>query len=277
MRIYESEKFLKKRLLEETSYSYYMYQKVKEHPLKEREVFCFMVRIFCKNLYFNKKESNPSYVNYFKKTVKKEKGGWYSINKPFGKGKFINANKLFKDVACEDSECHKCAYYFALEAPVKTKLIFGSINPFRINNGLFHSICTFKLYDKEYVFDGANYMVMEKDLYYKVFNFMELQKISQEELIKDKEILSIKPTLKQNIRYKYANVDILSKRFYGIGFLTYLYNRNDFLSNNDKQCDNYLNIVTDYKGFKEQLKQLEEQYETQNLSIEEILNEPREK
>ena len=277
MRIYDSEKFLKRRLMEESSYSYYVYQKFKEHPFKEREVFYYMVRLFCKNLYFNKKETNQSYINYFKKTVKQEKGGWYSVDKPFGKGRFINANKVFKFVECEDFECHKCAYDFALEAPIKTKLVFGSINPFRINNGLFHSICIFKLYDKEYVFDGSNYMVMEKDLYYKVFNFMELQKLSQEELLKDKEILSQEANLKQNIRYKIANFDPLREKFYGIGFLTYLYNRKDFLSNNKKQCENYATVVNEHKNFKEELEQLEEEFSTEKLTIEDILNENRDK
>lgn len=272
MRIYDSEKFLKKRLMEETSYSYYMYQKAKEHPLKEREVFCFMVRIFCKDLFFNKKNNNLNYINYFKNTIKKEKDGWYSVHKSFGQGRFINANKLFKDVCCEEAECHKTAYYFALQSSLKVKLVFGSINPFRINNGLFHTICTFKLYDKEYVFDGANYMVMEKDLYYKVFNFMELQKISQQELIEDKEKLSVKPFLKQNVCYKYVNINTLNKRFYGIGFITYLYNRKDFLLNNDKQLNNFLTVIEDYNNFKEERASLEEKYSIDDLSIEDILN-----
>lgn len=272
MRIYNSEKFLKRRLLEEPSYTYYAYQKAKEHPLKEREVFCFMVRVFCRLLFMGKKITDPRVANYFKKTVHKDKDGWYSVDKPFGQGRFINANKLFKNVKCGEAECHTCAYYFVLEAPVKSKLVFGSINPFRINNGLFHSICTFKLYDKEYVFDGANYMVMDKDLYYRTFNFMELQKISQEELIKDKEILSAKPILKNAGSYKFANIDVLSKRFYGIGFLTYLYNRDDFLQNNHKQCENFKSVVEDYSAFREKLERLDEKYSTAVLTLSEILS-----
>lgn len=273
MKIYDSEKFLKKRLIEEASYSYYTYQKAKQHPLKEREVFCFMVRIFCENHYYNKKISNSSYINYFRKNIKKEKDGWYSVDKSFGKGRFVHANKLFKDVYCEEAMCHECAYYFALEAPIKVELVFGSINPFRINNGVFHSICLFKLYDKEYVFDASSYMVMEKDLYYRVFNFMEMQKISQDDLIEDRKVLSQEPVLKQNRYYKYANMDALNKRFYGLGFLTYLYNRNDFLSNNDKQYNNFLTTVKEYKVFKDNLREHKDKFTSENLTVADILNE----
>lgn len=273
MKIYDCEKFLKKRLIEETSYSYYTYQKAMEHPLKEREVFCFMVPIFCKKLYYNEKVTSKVYKDYVNKNIKKEKDGWFSIDKVFGKGRFIPANRLFKDVDCEESECHKCAYYFALNSQQKVKLVFGSINPFRINNGLFHSICTFKLYDKEYVFDASSYMVMEKDLYYKVFNFMEMQKISQEDIKKDRVILSKKPILKQERGYKYANMDTLSKRFYGMGFLAYLYNRQDFLTNSDKQYKNFIKVASDFNKFKDDLNGIENLYSSYNLTVSDLLDE----
>ncbi len=259
MEIYNSEKFLKERLKEEALYPFNFSKRIKSQSLNKREVLCLQLHTFCKNLY----EGNPLPTNddkqYFNKNFIKQSNGWYLINKPYAKGMFINANAFLGDkIYCEEEKCHLSAYNFALHSSFSVDLSFGTINPFNIANGLFHSICIFNYDGKEMVFDGANYLIIEKELFDKIFNYKEIQKISKLTLIKDRKNLATKSIIKNNLKYKLVNYKFLYSRFYGLGFITYLYNRADFLKNTEKQIKNIKQIKKDFAKFEEEIDKIEE-------------------
>lgn len=269
MKIYNSEDFLKSRLIEESSYPLYLSERLKTKPLDERESFDIYLHSICKSLYegmpLKKKE-----LDYIKSNFKKQ-NGWYSIDKPFGKGSFINANAILGVQAyCQEEKCHTNAYKFATTYHGDTCLVFGTINPFNINNGLFHSIVLFDYKGKEYVFDGANYVVMEKELYESVFKFQEIQRITKNVLLKDKRTIKTTACLKKNQKVKLIRYQSLVRRFYGLGFIAYLYNRQDFLANTDKQYKNIKIVREDYSQFERQLKDIEDSYEPITINLDEI-------
>ena len=254
MKIFDSETFLTKQLIEEVSYSQKLEHRLKVQPMNDREVFCLMLHEFCKYLY----EHNQATIRekkYFKENFKRRQDGWYSIQKSFGKGKFVNANRLLSDVYCAENKCHVCAYQFALSYSGDVTLKFGRINPFTVGDGLLHSICVFNYDDKEYVFDGSSYLVMDKDFYYKCFKFSEIQTLSQSEIRGDRRCLKM-PLLKSNNGYKYSSQTQLSKRFYGLGFLAYLCDRNDFLRHTDNQIKNFNTIKKQYESFEKRLDKM---------------------
>ena len=259
MEIYKSEQYLKERLLNEAKYPYYLSQRLKTMPLDNREAFCVQLHQFCKNLYEGNVVNKHS-QNFNNKLIK-QSDGWYHVKESFGEGKFINANNLLgKKIYCRESNCHLSAYNFALNFKGKIDIVFGTINPFNLKEGLFHSVCEFKLNNKELIFDGANYVVMDKALFIELFRFNALQRISKNELIKDKKELSSKTVIKNKKPYKIAQIKLLIERFYGLGFLVYLYNRQDFLENTEKQIKNIRQVKNNYNEFESKLKKIEESY-----------------
>ena len=269
MRIYDNEHLLKARLIEETSYPYFLSQKAERKELSDREKLCIALHIFCKWQYDKITPTNLKYNRCIKDNFIPSKNGWYLIDGMQDKGRFICASRLFNEVFCQEGKCHLSAYYFALDSKLKADLIFGSINPFNINNGLFHSICLFKLNGQEFVFDGANYLVMNKELYYHLFNFKAIQYINKEDLIKDKAQLLKPAFLKDAKGYKLSKQG-LGKRFYGLGFMAYLYDRQDFFKNSDKQCKNFIKVVSDYSKFSDKLEREENKYQTA-ISLSEVI------
>ena len=264
MRIYQSEKFLKKRLLSEPSYEYNLNLKIKKGLLTDKEALCLYIHTFCKNQYNHYRPKKAiSYNKYFTRG----KDGWYHVDMPDLKGRFKSANRYFDNkVYCEEANCHACAYSFVLNFEGDTTLILGSINPFNLKNGLLHSVCIFTLNGEEYVFDGGHYLVMERSLYYQIFNFIEYQKLSKEEILQDLDNFAVKPRLKQNKFLKLWRANELSAKFYGFGFLTYLFDRQDYLDNYQKQNDNFSKVVRDYNKFEEKLEKLENKYKVDDIS-----------
>lgn len=269
MKIYNSEDFLKKRLIEESSYPLYLSERLKTKPLDERESFDIYLHNICKSLY-EKTPLGQKELDYIKANLKLQ-NGWYCVDKSFGKGSFINANAILgKKVYCQEEKCHANAYKFATSYNEDTCLIFGTINPFSINNGLFHSIVLFDYKGQEYVFDGANYVVMEKELYIRAFNFKEIQRIPKSVLLKDKRIIKTTACLKKNQKVKLIRYQSLVRRFYGLGFIAYLYNRQDFLANTDKQYKHIAKVKEDYSKFERQLKEIEASCEPIIINPDEI-------
>ncbi len=269
MKIYNSEDFLKSRLIEESSYPLYLSERLKTKPLDGRERFDIYLHNICKSLYEGKplKEKELEYIN---KNLKKQ-NGWFVIDKSFGKGSFVNANAILGEQAyCQEEKCHTNAYKFATTYHGDACLIFGTINPFNINNGLFHSIVLFDYNGEEYVFDGANYVVMEKGLYERVFNFQEIQRITKSVLLKDKRTIKTTACLKKNQKFKLIRHQALVRRFYGLGFIAYLNNRQDFLENTDKQYKNINKVREDYSKFEMQLKNIEASFEPITINPDEL-------
>ena len=258
MEIYNSENFIKQGLVDEVFYPYNLSKKMKSFSLSDKEICCYIISEFCKSLYNHEPIKKSKYYPYFVKYLSKKSDGWFTLKGDLESGKFVNANKFFGPrIHCEENECHLCSYYFVLNSKIPTKLVFGLINPFNLKDGLFHSIGLFKRNGKEYVFDGANYLVMDKDLYYNLYNFTPLQVLDCKQIKNDKRRLD-SPVLKKNIAYKLANIDLLYKRFYGFGFMAYLYNRKDFLANTDNQINNFKDVIKDYKQFEQKIKILKE-------------------
>ena len=107
---------------------------------------------------------------------------------------------------------------------------------------------------------------MERSLYYQIFNFIEYQRLSKEEILQDLDNFAVKPRLKQNKFLKLWRANELSAKFYGFGFLTYLFDRQDYLDNYQKQNDNFSKVVRDYNKFEEKLEKLENKYKVDDIS-----------
>ena len=109
---------------------------------------------------------------------------------------------------------------------------------------------------KPYVFDGANYLVMDKDLYYTLFDFREIQTIGQRVLWQDISLISkanpMDAMVKNNRPYlPVKNWRALEKHFDGMGFLLYLYDR-------DASINSELSPAKQAKRNKNDMSQLEE-------------------
>lgn len=268
MDLIQTKEFIKNHLLNEVDLNNQLLSKMKNGSLDKRECFCFDLKHFCYEV-----TQQPFYLFSNGLSFVKEYGlsfnsanGWFCMNNDIGKGKFIPANYLFKKAPCDPKNCHKCSYIFALgykldEVSIKS----GLLNPFNIGDGFLHSVCEFKYKNNLYVFDGANFLVMSKSLYNKVFNFKEIETITQNTIIKDFKDISYnkdKPLLKSEKTYIMGtpikfNKTLLSK-FSGLGFCLYLYNRNDFMKTNSIENENfYENLKKEYQSFERTLKKKE--------------------
>lgn len=257
MSIYTTEDFIKESIKKEVDLSKKMKERFKNHSLKGRELFCYEIPRVCEAFYRNDKKRNIQSLDINK--CKVDDVAWIEINNAHYNGLFTNANAIFgNDVYCHVGECHYCAYSFAYKSKFPCKLIFGKINPYDIGDGLFHSIGIFNIEDKEFVFDGASYMVMSKELYFKLFKFQPIQVLEKETIRKDYKNFA-RPTLKSNDGYILGKSNMINKRFNAFGFITYLFDRDDFLENSDKQLKNYTEVVRDYKKFLDEIKEREMQ------------------
>jgi len=235
----ETKDFLINKLIEDVSTQSTIKFKIDKSSLNEREELFNAVLLTCQALYKNKRLPDNLKTLLKKFGVKKSQSGWLCIDFGNFKGKFINANAIFKYVYCESKQCHKSAYHFIIDYKREDmKLKSGIIQYYDEVKGNLHSICTFKNEGEEYVFDGANFLLMNKMLYDKLFLFEEIQSLSREEVLKDKidleyKNLHHKGIIKSKSRYQpIKNQSNRLKRFSGLGFVIYLYNRNAIMNNN---------------------------------------------
>lgn len=231
-----TKEFLIKTILKNRSQEKDLRFRLINNKLTDKEHFLNFIHELCENLYYNIPidENMKNQLEFF--NIKKSFSGWFHVDNGFAKGNFINPNYIFQDVYCDIKQCHQTAYNFIVEHSMKDiKLLSGTIRPYEVGEGYLHSICSFKKDDIEYVFDGANFLLMDKNLYYKLFNFKEIQSLSRHTILKDKFLLSQKKInpktiLKNNAQYKLAkNFISISKRFSGMGFIIYLYDRQGYL------------------------------------------------
>lgn len=235
----ETKDNLTRQLIQNVSTGKDIKEKIDSSSLTQSESLFNVIFQVCSHLYENKKLPTATILELVKLGVAKSKAGWFLINNEIAKGRFINANAIFKTAYCESKECHKSAYQFMIDYRLENmKLRSGTIKPYEVGDGILHSIVTFNKGDREFVFDGAYYVVMDKQLYYSIFQFEDTQVLSRYTVMSDRirlaqdNIIS-KPYLKENKKYKlvnpksYAN---LSKRFSGMGFVIYLYNRDAFIN-----------------------------------------------
>lgn len=170
--------------------------------------------------------------------IKKLSTDWFVVDNKHAQGRFINANAIFKKSFCKKYECHQVSYNFMLENSFDEMMLkSGTIEPYNNNEKFLHSICTFKHNDKEYVFDGAKFLIMEKEMYFSMFKFKELQSLTKKDILSDrvklaKKEISPNGILKKGERYKLCtDYSRIIKRFKGMGFVIYLYNREAFMQN----------------------------------------------
>lgn len=169
--------------------------------------------------------------------IKKTSSGWFVVENEFITGKFINADSILGKGFCQKYECHKMSYNFALYSNYEeVRLNSGTIQPYNNGEEFLHSICTFKANEKEYVLDSAKFLIMDKESYYKLFRFKEIQSLSKKEIQKDRLLIAQdligKGIAKTDKSYKLSTDNKnISKRFKGMGFVIYLYNREAFINN----------------------------------------------
>ena len=224
----KTKKFIIELAKKEVLYEIEFRKKQKYGDLSKQEEFCLNLFYFCKNLY-----ENPCLVldrySMAKLGIMGYRDGLFFINQEFGKGSFCNANAMIESVYCEEKECHSTAYSFVSNFEGDVSIKSGIINPYHLDSGILHSICEFKRDNKTFVFDGANYLIMEKELYYKLYNFQCVQEIAKERLLKDVSAIlksSTKGLLKSGSVCKFIqDMSAVEKHFEGFGFMLYLYDR----------------------------------------------------
>lgn len=232
----ETKEYLTQQLIQNVSSEKEIKKYVLTHSLDKSERLYNAILQIGKRGYFNESLDTITIMACVEFNIKKLKSGWYYVNNDFAKGKFVNANKVLENVYCEAKECHQSAYQFMLEYDFQDLTLHsGTIKPYKVGSGILHSICTFKIDNHEYVFDGANYLIIDKKLYYDIFNFNELQRLSKKMVVEDRLAMArkditakgiLKTTKKYNPVYDFEN---LCKRFSGMGFIMYLYNRDMFV------------------------------------------------
>ncbi len=251
----------------ETLYQIDYLKKKKAKGFTEQEIFCLNLCFLTKKL-----SERPFLFNTAPiiqdMGIQRTPDGWFCVEKDYGKGRFINANALFKNVLCEEKACHDCAFAFASSYQGRVSLKSGVINPYHLTSGILHSICEFERNFSTYVFDGANYLVMDRDLYYSLFNFTEIQTIGQQDLWEDIHLFSrthgTPEFLKNNRPYlpprNWKNVE---KHFEGMGFLLYLYDR-------DASVNSDLSLAKQVERNKKDMVQLEETVAVAKAELEEV-------
>ncbi len=225
----KTKRFLIEQAKKEPFYQIDYLRKKRERTFTESEIFCLNLCYLTKKISEKPTFFNPQPILRDMGVIRRP-DGWFEVDKSFGKGRFINANAIFKNVLCEENACHDCAFSFASSYHGDVKLKSGIINPYHLNSGILHSICEFEMGFRPYVFDGANFLVMDKDLYYALFDFHEIQTIGQRDLWQDISLISkassFDAMVKSNRPYLPAkNWRALEKHFDGMGFLLYLYDR----------------------------------------------------
>lgn len=229
----ETKNFLTEQLVENISSQNIVRNRLISNSLSESEILFNAIVQTCKLSYKNNSLPN-SFIKYINDLgIFKHKTGGFYIKNSLAIGKFFPANQVFKNVYCESEECHKVAYSFMMNFNLEDmELLSGRIRPYDMENGFLHSVCMFKQNGKEYVFDGAYYLVMEKDLYFKIFQFEKLHSMTRDVMLYDRVMLSSDDSVQDGIlksKTKYKPSKILSKRFSGLGFVRYLYNRESFV------------------------------------------------
>lgn len=243
MGIRDVEEFIKQHLSQENSNK--LDKSFEELTLQE--TFCLDLKYICKAITQSIDSSYyliSSFTEKYDLIFNKNTNWFYVNNQTIGNGNFISANKLFQNAPCSLAKCHRCAYIFALNYEGNVELKAGMTNPFNSNNSFLHSVCEIKLDNEKYIFDGANFLVMSKELYYKIFHFQELTSITKKDLVDDYIELSLDNGKNKNIRnltktqnfYSLKNVfnKSLKNKFKGLSFCTYLYDRVGFMENYNK-------------------------------------------
>lgn len=232
----KTKEYIMNHYIKDTEYFFKLKKKLNNSSLTSKEELFLNVHYLCRQLYEGNDFDVKEFLTMY--NIKQCKNGWFYVKRDFGEGYFINADAIFDNVDCEVQQCHSKAYLFALKYKGQdVVLVSGLINPYNIDDGILHSICIFKMNDKSYVFDGANFLIMEKNLYYDLFNFTEKQRITKTELMEDRILLSYakipnKSMLKTKEKLQRPkNYSLLSKRFEGLGFTIYLYDRKSTLKN----------------------------------------------
>ena len=251
MEIYKSEDYMKERLLYEADFAKVIKDRFDNNLFDDRETLCYDITLACAHLYQSEKNISQQYdsqntkINDFK---------WNKLTYDKTKGIFIHANAIFgNSVFCSPKECHSCAYQFVARAKFPCNLVFGKINPYQTGDGLFHSVATFDIEERKFVFDGASFMIMSKELYDNLFHFTAEQTLDRETVRKDRTNFACS-TLKSNAKYKLCNPRNVYKRFAGFGFIVYLSSRKDFIQNSDKQLSNFKQAMKEFRKFNKKLK-----------------------
>ena len=109
----------------------------------------------------------------------------------FGSGFFVAPKQIIKNVYAMPHRCHYCAFKFAIyHNDLKPSILTGFYNRTQDiidnpSNGFLHSVCQFNLNGQSKIFDGAHNIVIDEDLYKKLFNFTQISKIENDELFSD--------------------------------------------------------------------------------------------
>ncbi len=110
----------------------------------------------------------------------------------FGTGLFSLPKQLIDPkVYTRAQRCHFTAILFAIiYSELKPNLITGTYNRMVDNlinpaEAFLHSVCQFNLDGKSKIFDGSHNLIMDEELYRSLFNFTELSRISNDELLND--------------------------------------------------------------------------------------------
>lgn len=224
----ETKDYLIDKLIEDVSSEKSIRECIESFSLTFQEGIFNLISLTCKYLYSKKPLPQVLLNSLEDYGIKELYNGWFLVNNQSYQGRFINANAIFKDVFCKSKECHKAAYNFIIDFKQNDMFLrSGTIKPYRTGQPILHSICTFTNDEKEYVFDGSHAVLMEKNLYYAIFDFQEQQVLSRRAILHDRKcFIKTSPLLKTTKKYSLTqDHENLTRSFSGMGFVIYLYNR----------------------------------------------------
>ena len=119
----------------------------------------------------------------------------YEIKTPYGDGKFFDAHTYFKDYKypyfVQKQYCHSNSYEFARTQNCKCKVLSGIA--FKKISFL-HSVVQID----DYILDFNYDIMMSKDLYYNLFNFVVINEVTSEDIVKNSVLMTTKLANKIN-------------------------------------------------------------------------------
>ena len=155
-----------------------------------------------KSIYFNSIFKMPipydisefdkmSFIKYPVKFNINAKQNQHFVECKFGSGFFVAPKQILNNVYSMPHRCHYCAFKFAIcHNDLKPTILTGFYNRTQDvienpSNGFLHSVCQFNFNGQSKIFDGAHNIVIDEDLYKKLFNFTQISKVENDELFAD--------------------------------------------------------------------------------------------
>ena len=142
--------------------------------------------------------SQKSIIKNPKTVVCYSADGIHKLVCKYGTGNFYSPKTFDKKVFVKRKKCHIAAYIFAIRHIENLPVILtgfynrleDTLEPDEMEKkGFLHSVCRFSFNGKDQIFDGSHGVIMDADLYMKLFNFLPISQLDTITIVKDIKIL----------------------------------------------------------------------------------------